>query len=423
MSAVEVVEAHRDKSVPLAPVQGPVVGRVMDLGAAAARNYAVTVMVAMPFAVLIFPPAIMNNNPDIGFIWMVFGMAMLATIVSETLVLAFKEALGSQQPRSLVDFRASAGLTAETKKRYVNVAIGAIIIGAAANHITAQMGIGTIEAQAGVSEASGGPVAAVLTMLRPYDLIGAALLIWGYRLGGSSGKKFLFWLLTATVLRFLYVLQLGITVQFWRYMSVVLLLLVFCKLIKLRWLLGLALVVAIAWPVLYEYRNESRAERGVDVVDEMDSSERLRYDLQVTRAVGIEPGQDIGQIPAWEVPRYGLIPGPLDPGRGSVDTAVLINHELLGGADTSAYTFLPVATAYILQGEMGMFVLYASYGLMGAWLIDARRVMSGAWVISFAMFMYGFLGWFFVFPDSGIATLQAIVTAIPVMWLIRQKTR
>ncbi len=283
------------------------------------------------------------------------------------------------------------------------------------------MGIGTIETQTGVSEASGGAVGTVLSMLRPYDIIGVSLLIWAYRLGATSGKNFLFWLFAATVLRFIYVLQLGITVQFWRYLSVVIFLLVFCKLIKLRWLLAMAVAVAVAWPLLYEYRNESRADRGVHVVEDIDASDRLRYDMQVTAAARIEPGQDIGQIPAWEVPRYGIIPGPLDPGRGDVNTGVLINHELLGGSQTSAYTFLPVATAYVLQGEAGMLILYAAFGFIGAWILDNRRVLSGSWMIVYAMFMYGLIGWFYVFPDSGIATLQAIVTALPVMWLIRQK--
>lgn len=388
-----------------------------------ARTFPVSVMVALPFALLIIPPAILNKNPETGFIFKVLIIALAATFTVELLIHFFKRVLGARRDRNALEVDAEEALPQSLARRYFIVAVCAILVGAIANNITALIGIGTIETQVGAAEAASGPVAGILTLMRPYDLIGSALLIWAYRIKGCSGRAFLFWFAFAIVAKLVYVLQLGITVQFWRYLSTFVFLLLFARLIRFRTIIAIGVAVAIMWPVLYEYRNAERELRGVEVVQGLEASDRLRYDLQVTRASGIETGQDIGQIQWYEVPRYGLIPGVLDPGRGPVNTGMLINSRILGGSEISAYTFLPVATSYVLQGPGGMALIYGFYAMFAAWIIDGGRYMGGGRFVTLGLFVFGALGWFYVFPDSAIAFLQSMITAIPIFVIITRRPK
>lgn len=85
------------------------------------------------------------------------------------------------------------------------------------------------------------------------------------------------------------------------------------------------------------------------MVDTIGAYDRLRYNEQVSRAAQIpELPVEVGQPDLVEIIRYGLVPRILDPDRPNLGTAKKIN-AYLGGGTTSAYTFLPVTTLYVLQ--------------------------------------------------------------------------
>jgi len=385
----------------------------------AIRNYPVTASVAMPYALLILSSAILNENPSLGFIVGVFLIAFLTALLFETF-LAFVEARTPTRTFKQKDF-------SEHRKFLRNLGVFLMFFGLAASLITASMGVGTIDSAVGVSTASTSAIATILSLLSGWDVVGTGLVVWARSNDAMKSRSFYLIVIVALGLKLLHVIMLGITVQLWRYLICVFFLLMYYRLIRFRTIIAVMLVVLVIWPVFFEVRNQIRSDRGIAVSAQVDAADRLRYDLQIARADGIPPGLDLGQLDdPLEILRFGLIPRVLDSDRSEVSTGRLIN-QYLGGTATSAFTFLPVTTSYVLGNWYGTVMLYAWWSIFTFVLLRNGARSSPYRVVIFAFLLVGPLNWFSVHPDSAIGFLQDLVAASPVLLFIafhtRQRTR
>lgn len=381
----------------------------------AVRRYPVTASVAMPYALLILPSAVINRNPSLGFIVGVFLIAFVTAFLVETF-LAFVDARSPDRAIRQRDF-------SDHKKFIRSLGVFLIFFGLSASLATASMGVGTIDSAVGVSTASTSGLATILGLLSGWDVVGTGLVVWSRANGAMKRRSFYLVIIVALGLKILHVIMLGITVQLWRYLICVFFLLIFYKLIRFRTIVAVMLIVLVVWPVFFEMRNQIRSERGIAVSAQVDAADRLRYDLQIARADGIPPGIDIGQLDdPIEILRFGLIPRFLDSDRSEVSTGRLIN-QYLGGTSTSAFTFLPVTTSYVLGNWYGTVLIYGCWSIFTFLLVRNGLRGSPYRVVIFAMLLMGPLNWFTVHPDSAIGFLQDLVTASPILLLIAFHTR
>lgn len=376
----------------------------------AIRRYPVTASVVMPYALLILPSGIINANPSLGFIIGVFFIALLTSLIIETF-LAFVDSKAPERSSKQRDF-------GPHKVFITRLGIFLTFFGLTASLVTASLGVGTIDSVVGISTASSSAFVTVLTLLSGWDIVGTGLVVWSRANGALRSRTFYGIVLVALAMKLLHVIMLGITVQLWRYLICVFFLLIYFKLIKFRTIVVVMIIVLVAWPVFFQVRNEIRVDRGIAVSAQVDASDRLRYDLQIARADGIPPGIDIGQLDnPLEILRFGLIPRFLDSDRGEVSTGRLIN-QYLGGTATSAFTFLPVTTSYVLGDWYGTVGLYAWWSIFTFALLRNGRLASPYRVVLFAILLMGPLNWFTVHPDSAIGFLQDCVAALPIFVLM-----
>lgn len=371
------------------------------------RTYPVTASVAMPYALLILPSAILNSNPSLGFIFSIFMIALTTTLLVESFF-------------AFVDIRTTTRIYQEhdysqSSRFIVRLGVFLVFFGLTASIATAAMGIGTIDSGLGITATNTSALGTVLSLLSGWDIVGTALVIWSRSRNYIGAKSFYFIILMAIGLKLLHVMMLGITVQLWRYLICVFFLLIYFKLMRFRTIIAAMIIVVIAWPIFFELRNTIREDRGVAVSSQVDASDRIRYDIQIARADGVPPGLELGQLDdPIQILRFGLIPRFLDQDRDVVATGRLIN-QYLGGTSTSSFTFLPVTTSYILGNWYGTIFLYAWWALFAFLLMRNGRRMGPYRVIIFALMLIGPLNWFTVHPDSAIGFLQDIVTAVPIM--------
>jgi hypothetical protein len=189
--------------------------------------------------------------------------------------------------------------------------------------------------------------------------------------------------------------------------------------IRFRIILVGAVVLLAIWPTIFSVRNEIRERNGIAVSNEVDAQDRLRLDEQVTKAAGFKvPADLVGAPGPKDVLRYGLIPRALDSSRPILSTGFLIN-DYLGGSRTSAYTFLPLGTIYFLEGEAGVVIFYAVAALCLVMLLRRKRGPGPISLMVLCLVITGPLGWTTTYPDSLIALLQNLVSALPVMMALR----
>ena len=374
------------------------------------RAYPVTVAIALPYAILILPGAIVNDNPAIWFILGTFMIAFLTTFFVETLSLVVDRGKASSE------LIAPAYRTRATA--VFRVGLWVMFVGLAAGISTALMGVGTIDAAIGRSTVTSSPIVTLLGLLGSWEVVGIGLITWACAGALVSRKKYFVYVLVAIGLKFVHVMILGITVQLWRFLICVFFLLIYFQLIRLRVVMIAMMIAIIAWPLFFEARNEIRSDRGVTVATNVNATDRLRYDLQIAKAQGIEPGVDLGQPDSLiEILRYGALPRFLDSNRAEVSTGRLIN-QYLGGTSTSAFTFLPITTSYVLGNWYGTVMLYAFWTIFTAILLRHGRGVTPHRVVIFSLLLVGPLNWFTIFPDSAIGFVQDIVSTIPVFFVL-----
>ncbi|MEV4722883.1 hypothetical protein [Micromonospora humida] len=376
------------------------------------RCYPVSFLVLAPYAVFILPMAVLNDNPQTGFIVLLVGLALLGSVSVETMGLF----LGRPDPRWRQGMRQA---TARYPRIYP-VARLVTLTGMVASITGAHLGRGTVVAQVS-GDVSDNPLAMVCALFSGWGTLGFALLVGSHLSGRLSSRRLYCWV---AVLVGVEAYVAALTAR-----SAPLVALVFfvaaagavCGVFRLRHLLLWAVVLLLAWPAMFAQRNAIREERGVAVDTQVTAADRLRLDSQLTAVAAFEVPVEIGQPGVADYFRYGLVPRVLDPDRPALSTGQQIN-QFLGGGPTSAYTFLLLGNIWFFDGPAGMVAVHAFWAGFVALLLRWRSRPGPARLTLFCLVFSDVLLWSGTYPDSTIGFLQHVVSAAPVfllLWLTR----
>lgn len=376
------------------PVSSPV-----DRAPRVVREFPVTSFLVLPYAALIFPQAVIFGNPETHYILSTFLLAVVPAFVIELLS---RRAAPSALPIS----RAKYG------RSLFHLAVAVSAVGALSSAIRAYAGVGSVYAQVGLVS-SGSALTTVLSVFTQWPTIGLALAAVAHLVGRCSRKEFLVVVAAQMLVQGASAALLAITAPFFNFAIATTILFLYLGVIGVRHCLVVGAGVLVAWPTIFALRNEARRAGGVDVSARVDAFERLRYDLQITRGADLGPGADIATPDLLGVIRYGLIPRFLDGDRPPLSTGNAINVAL-GGSAESSFNFLPVATAYVLDGPGAVVAVYA------AWALGLRLFLRSGWAATplrlsvLGLALAGPLGWFATYPDTVAGFVQGLVSLVPV---------
>ncbi|MCC2594328.1 hypothetical protein LKO27_13025 [Tessaracoccus sp. OS52] len=296
----------------------------------------------------------------------------------------------------------------------------AISVSSAVGVLAAVGGKGSVSAQVGVSDAAGGLVASIDSLTAGWTPVGIGLLFAAY-VGRECSRRFVVTVLCIPIAA--EVINVSLTqitapaVEFFTFLATFALLF---GVVRARIVVVAVLAVLIAWPTVFEIRNQLREAAGVTVSDSVDAFDRLRFDLQYSRALELHTPLDL-EVPGflqhptpWDLLRYGLVPRFVDPDRDEVSTGRVLNVAL-GGSRESSYSFGPVTNAYVLEGPVYLFFYYVAVSLLVAviWRRGAR--ITPIRMVLLALMFHGPLGWFSTFPDNLIGTLQDLASSLPLI--------
>lgn len=384
------------------------------MGLRFALRFPTTLIVAAPYVFLFMPLALWNGNTKTDFIVRTGGMAVGSAFAVEAavaVVVLAERRSGRPTPRPRRPGLAWCG------GRVAVVARVVAVLSIVANLSAVLLGGGTLRAQVDAAIPSG-----ILNLLTPFvswSYIAVALVIAARNLAGMTRVAALRWLglLLATQVVMAYVTNL--TARATVFLTLVITLAVLTRLVPRTWALVAAAVCATVWPTVFAIRNQLREANGIAVSDSVSASDRLRFDEQIVRAEDYGAGHDLGQPDLWSALRYGFLPRFVDPGRPAISSGNLIN-EFLGGSSYSSYTFQPVATVWFFWGSLVVVLVYAAYATVvmavRPWRDLPQRPFA---LIVLALMSGGPLSWFSTPPDVVINMLQTLVSATPVLLVLR----
>jgi hypothetical protein len=187
---------------------------------------------------------------------------------------------------------------------------------------------------------------------------------------------------------------------------------VLCRLIRLRWVVVLALGAALLWPVLHDIRNEGRVAYAptqfIAQPTANNAAERLRLDKNFALAANFDPPSNLGEPSLAQMVRYGLIPRALDPdpNRATVSTGQLLNAAL-GGSPNSSFSFTVLGNVEVLAGTFGM-LLYMMVVTSAMAFAVRRRGVAG---LVFACLLVQHCLWIeSTYPDGIGALIQGLTS-------------
>ncbi|WBB52100.1 hypothetical protein [Verrucosispora sp. WMMD573] len=409
-SVTAVSDLDRRSTTPAHSVVGPRRGRRRQIPRLTwiLQLFPVSMVVLAPYAVLVIPMAVVHDNPQIGFIATLLALALAGTVAVELASLGGAGRRGEWQ-RGMARSNAGYPQLFRVARLVAMVSIVADLVGASFGH-------GTIFTQVS-GEIAASPAATVSALFSGWRYLAFALLLSSLLGGRASRVACLGWtgglVGTQTVL----VIMTARTAPMIGYLSFVVAVAAICGVLRTRFVVVLILALFLAWPTIFALRNEVRVEGGVAVNEAVSSADRLRFDLQVTRASGYDVPADIDKPDLSQIVRYGVVPRILDPGRPTLSTGVRIN-EYLGGSSTSAYTFLGLGTMYFLEGPWGIVLFYAAWALIGVLLLRAGGAPGPVRLALFCFATASPLMWLKVYPESLIGFIQFSVAALPVLLLL-----
>lgn len=375
------------------------------------RRFPTTLTLLAPYVLLILPPAIVFGNPRIWFLIGVALIALAGAIVPELLIP--RRARATPLPTDIV----------EHGRGLVPLAVLAITTSSIVGLAAAYSGKGSVAAQIGVAEESAGFIGTIDSLTRGWMIVGAGLLFAAYIGGHCSRRLLLAALVVPVASTAVAVYFTQITAPLFQLITCLAMLALFLGVIKMRVVIIGMLAILVLWPTVFELRNELREEVGVQVSESVSATDRLRFDLLFARAQDLEipldidmPGLLLHPSPI-EMLRYGIVPRFLDPERDLVSTGQVINVAL-GGVSTSALSFGPVTTAYVLEGPVYLFFYYFLLSVYLNWIWRRRGRITAARLALLALVFHGPLGWISTFPDTTIGMLQNIVAAVPLLLIL-----
>ncbi|MEU5960657.1 hypothetical protein ABZ777_05555 [Micromonospora parva] len=365
-------------------------------------------MVLAPYVLFILPLAVVYENPDLGFLMRLVGLALAGSVLVETAALPFRgSTLGWTR-----DIRAVNG-----HPRIYAVARCVATVSIVADLTGAVVGRGTI-----FTQVSGGlgdsPLGSLTALVSGWSTLAVALLIASTLDGRASTRRVGGWLLALTLTQTLLVVMTARAAPLLGFISFVAAAGAITGIIRARYLAVAAVVLALAWPTLFELRNDIRQNGGVSVSEQVTAEDRLRLDLQMSAVAHHRVPVDLPQPGPVDYLRYGLVPRVLDADRPTISTGVMIN-QYLGSSATSAYSFLVLGNVYFLDGPWAVVAYYGLWSLFIVLLLRVGGVPGPMRLTALCFALSGPLLWSSTYPDSMIAFIQHSVSAVPVLMLLR----
>ncbi|MFI9640557.1 hypothetical protein ACIG87_10885 [Micromonospora sp. NPDC051925] len=376
------------------------------------RCYPVSFLVLAPYALLILPMAVLNHNPQTGFIMLVVGLALLGSVSVETACLL----LGRPDPR----WRRGMRQATARYPRIYPVARLVVLISIAADLLGAYLGEGNLVAQIS-GELSDTPMVALTKLFSGWAALGFALLVASYLGGRLSRAKLYGWLGALVVTKAVVTVLTALTAPLIAFVFFAVTAGVVCGVFRLRYLMIGTLMLVLLWPAMFDYRNGIRQDQGVAVDDAVTATDRMRLDRQLTAVADTEVPVDLGQPKGVDYLRYGLVPRILDPDRPALTTGQQIN-QYLGGSRTSASNFLLLGNIWFFDGPVGVVAVHAFWAGFVALLLRWRGRPGPARLSLVCLVFSDALLWSGTYPDSMIGFLQHVVSAMTVfilLWLTR----
>ena len=196
--------------------------------------------------------------------------------------------------------------------------------------------------------------------------------------------------------------------------------LVALKLVRPRAVLAVVVLLALAFPVIGEIRNESRARvAGYASAERYSLSARIREDLYLADASGFPAGSADAGFGSLDAVRYGLVPSALDRGRADVTAGGTISL-LLGRPVTTSSTVTTVGSLWMFVGSAGIMGYFAGMALL-LFLLSRRLTAFRLTVVTLAV--VGPLLIETVYPSNLASFFQACVAALLVAALMRLRRR
>ncbi|MDG9675551.1 hypothetical protein [Micromonospora sp. DH14] len=315
-----------------------------------------------------------------------------------------------------------SALGANDHPRIYLIARAVAITSIVADLVGAAAGRGTVFTQlSGAMPES--PLANATSLVSGWSELAVALLIASYLGNKASRRRIFVWLLALIVTQVVLVGITAISSPLFGFVTLVAALGAISGVIRARYVAVTAIVLVLAWPSLFQIRNEVRQNGGFTVSQEITAEDRLRFDLQMSAAAHHDVPAEVRQPSPLDYIRYGLVPRVLDPERPVLSTGREIN-QYLGGVATSAYSFMTLGNVYFLDGRRAVVIYYA---LWSAVVMMLLRLGGGPGPVRLALLCFvlsGPLLWSSAYPDSTIALMQHTVAALPIfvlLWLTRRR--
>jgi hypothetical protein len=301
-----------------------------------------------------------------------------------------------------------ARMRGRAKRVPVHAAVAVMVIGLAAYAISSMLGYSTYLTQ--VATGHFAALASVFSPFTPWALIGGVLLIFCAQHGDLSRRWLLIWLVSAVAFHVtISIFVTAITAPSFLFASSLGVGLIVSRIMKPRWLpIGL-LIATLAWPFLWNLRNETRLESGLSraqVVGETPQ-ERLKFDSSLALAEHVK-------LPSGAVPsvvdllRFGLIPRVLDSGRGYLSTSQVFNRAV-GGAATSAQSFTLFGDLFVVGGWSLLVVYLVVVSVVTGVLFRRREPIA---LVAGVLVVNSFVSLSATFPDSVPTFLQDLLSLV-----------
>lgn len=382
------------------------------------QAHPISTFVAAPYLLLYLPMALIFKNPRYDFILLTGMLAVVGAF--------FGEVVGNSLQNRRKGVRRGERRAPESLRGQDNAQASylvgkvALMIGGLSRLIASSQHVGSVVDQLQGAASANSAVGQLTSLFGTWAFTGIALILWAGRHSRVTKGKLRGWTAFFGLVFVVDFISTAISARLISAIIYVTWLLLMFGYIRFRTLITLFLIGMIVIPGLLTVRNDLRQKSDVVIAAQESPYDRLRYDLQITRAVDIEWPLDVGQPQGVDLLRYGLVPRVLDPSRPVLSTGVRIAEHLSGTNTPWAYTFLPVATAYVMEGPYWLLGYYALNGLLAVFLLGGKstgRNLAVWRILCFALILSGPMAWLATYPDSFIGALQGLVAAVPLLMI------
>jgi hypothetical protein len=368
------------------------------------ERFPATLLLAVQYGAFVVRPALQHHTQPEDLILKICFVGILVAFLIEALVVWIGP--GRQRPVKVTPQGATV----------------VFAVGVAATLGSALFGTGSYAVQIGSASAS--PLASLFTPFTSWMLIGVLLFLYLFRRGLVTKSKAGWFLAIAAAVELIVSLRQGFLFPLISFALPVVFAMLLARMIRLRWIVVLAIAVPFVLPPLYNLRNEHRVNLGARSGQEGAASigDRLRLDVAMSQ-IKLLPTvpASVGQPNVPTLLRFGLLPRVLDPHRPSLLTAQDLSVALHGTSTNSA-SLTALGEAYAFNSWSGVIAMVGALTVAVAVAVRYRSpwgfVLLGLLIASLSIFA--------TYPDVLATTLQGIesmIFAMIVCWLVRKFPR